>query len=172
MNRLALFVLAVLISAATASAHAEPWLKIVKSESGFLFQFQNNGEPFSVDVPGSTIDTAEDRGRAFATIDHVTFQVFLTERAAKHGLTALDVFVAEEKTFAEQAGAKLQVTSNCEQLLRNHREWRVEMPNGAVSLYLAATLRSSIFLMTAGAVPADEDRARAMFTAACDSLKA
>jgi hypothetical protein len=172
MMRLASLALAALIGSTAVSTGAEPWLKIVKSEKGFLFQLRSEGKPFSVDVPGSTIETTEDRGHAFAGIDHVTFQVFLTQRAAKQGLAGLDVFVNEEKTFAEKVGAKLEATSNCLQLALTHREWRVEMPNGAVSLYLAAEFQSSIFVMAAGADAADQDRGKAMFTAACESFKA
>jgi hypothetical protein len=69
---------------ASAGQQPDPWLNIVKSEHGFLFQGHLGRTAFSFDIPGDQIKVAEQKDPsdpARTSIDEIFFQVMPVKKS-------------------------------------------------------------------------------------------
>ncbi len=162
------WLLSLLLAASPASAD---WLKIVKSQDGFLFSGGETGEPFTFDVPGKDIRTAEDGNRAFAEIDGVVVQLFLAATAEPGKSSGLAGYAASEKDYLTSAGATIAESSACSPLAVAHQEWSAAVA-GNVSYYLVVNAGKHLLVVVTAAPAADTSPSPALKTLAsvCSSL--
>jgi len=155
-----------------AAGAGDHWLTIYESQDGYEFKGKAGSGTFSFDVPGGTIRLAEDRGRAFAQIDGIVFQMFLVARKGPDDVRALDAFVSGEHAFQTGAKGRTGASDVCSKLPLRHREWRLTMPNGATSIFVESLLRDQILVIVAGTDAAKAPQAEDKIRAACNSFAA
>ena len=138
------WLLALLLSASPASA---AWLKLDRTQDGFLFTGAEDGEPFSFTVPGKEVRTTKDGDRAFAEIDGVLVQVLLAPTEAPGSASGLHAHVSAEKEYLESLGAKVSRSSSCSHMTLRHQEWSSEFA-GRTTYYLTVNAGSRILVVT------------------------
>ena len=148
------------------------WLKLDKSEDGFLFQGAEDGEPFSFNVPGSSVRTAKDGARAFAEIDGVLIQVMLAEIPLGADADPIGSFTASEQSYLEEVGASVTASSVCAASTVPHGEWASQL-SGNVTRYLVARAGRRLLVVTivAAGPKAPDSAAADVLAAVCSSLK-
>lgn len=168
---LALLCLA-LVALPLSAAAADPWLKLDKSATGFLFRGVGADTPFSFDVPGKAVRTAREGERAFVEIDGVVLQLFKTDRGEGDDKAVLDAYRKSETAYLSKHGLKIADSDICSALKAPHREWRGTAKNGAVSVFLVVPLRRSLLVVVAAAADkASEPSARDRLAAVCRTYK-
>ena len=136
-----------LLALASAPASAT-WLKMDKSQDGFLFTGAEEGEPFSFNVPGNEVRTAKDGDRAFAEIDGVVLQIFLSPTDHPGEIAGLTHYATGEKKYLESAGATISESATCSMLEKPHQEWSAEIA-GNKSYYLTVNAGKRILVVVA-----------------------
>ena len=150
---------------------AATWLKMDKSPNGFLFSGAEEGEPFSFNVPGSEVRTAKDGDRAFAEIDGVLLQIFLSPTARPGEAAGLASYAASEKMYLTSAGAAISESSVCSTLEKPYQEWSAQVA-GNTSYYLTVNAGKRILVVVAVASKPGTPPSAAIKTlaAVCSSL--
>ena len=148
------------------------WLKLDKSADSFLFQGAEDGEPFSFNVPGTTVRTAKDGDRALAEIDGVLVQVMLVPIDVRAKRDAIEAFRISEQRYLAKAGSEIATSNICAQSSVAHAEWASKL-GGRISRYLVVKARKRLLVIT---VVASDDRlpessAPQVLAAVCSSLK-
>jgi hypothetical protein len=123
------------------------WLELEKSESGYLFRGVAKGEHFSFEVPGNSVQTADDNGRAFVRIDEFVVQVTRVPLPTVPEVEVLDAQRDGEVAYLKDAGATIDQSNICAKLRVPHREWIAIMPDGAISTYLSVRLKFHVLLV-------------------------
>ncbi|MGY3265543.1 hypothetical protein [Lysobacter sp. HA35] len=159
----------VLFAALPASA---AWLKMDRSEGGFLFRGAEEGEPFSFNVPGTSVRTAKDGDRAFAEIDGALMQIMLLPIPSGAGVDPVQSFKASEQLYLERAGAVVVASEVCRASAVPHSEWGSKL-DGHVTYYLVTKAGERLLVITI--VAADpkvpESAAPGVLAGVCSSLK-
>ena len=147
------------------------WLKMDKSQDGFLFSGAEEGEPFSFNVPGSEVRTAKDGDRAFTEIDGVLLQVFLSPTDQPGEAAGLTRYAAAEKTYLTSAGASISESATCSMLEKPHQEWSAQVA-GNTSYYLTvnAGKRTLVVVAVASKLGTPSSAAIKTLAAVCSSL--
>ena len=112
------------------------WLNISKTECGYLFKGAAKYDTWSFDITGSTIQTFEDRGRAFANIDGIILQILRTPIAALPEGEPLEQHYLYETNHLEKLGVLIEESNRCSGLNIPHKEWRAVIPGKSNSTYL------------------------------------
>ena len=147
------------------------WLKMDKSQDGFLFSGAEEGEPFSFNVPGNEVRTAKDGDRAFAEIDGVLLQIFLSPTDHPGDAAGLSRYAEGEKAYLTSAGASIFESTTCSSLEKPHQEWSAQVA-GNTSHYLTVNAGKRILVVVAVASKAGTPPSAAINTlaAVCSSL--
>ena len=149
------------------------WLQLNKSQGGYLFEAISKEEPFSFDVPGQSVQTSGEDGRAFAKIDNVLVQVMRAPFPAEPGGDALADHMASEVAYLREAGAAISESAVCSQLSVPHREWVATLANGSASTYLTIRLKEHVLVVVLARDSATSIGAvNTKLTALCGSLRA
>ena len=164
------WLLVLLLSTSSASA---AWLKLDKTQNGFLFTGAEEGEPFSFIVPGQEVRTTKDGGRAFAEIDGVLIQVLLAPTEVPGSAFGLDAHASTEKRCLESLGAKVSRSSSCSHMALGHQEWSSEFA-GRTTYYLTinAGRRILVVAVVAASTAIPPSSALETLGAVCSSLTA
>lgn len=148
MIKLRLCIAAIFLGCAVAAFCNEEsaWLQLNKSSQGFLFEGITNGELFSFDLPGKTVKTAKDNGRAYAMIDGVAVQLFRADRPAPNVDSALKAYRKSETAYLERAGGVLTESTICSELKVPHEEWGASLRSMPKSIYLVISLKDHLLV--------------------------
>lgn len=167
-----LLALALAQSAGLSAAEGDSWLQLTESESGFLFEGVETNGKFSFDVPGTSIQTAQDGDKALAKIDEVLVQVFRAEPPEDSDGSSLAKYAAAEAQYFESAGGKVSESTLCKSMRAEHQEWRAVLPNGAASIFFATRLGSRLLVVVVASDGALSERASGIMSAICGTFKA
>lgn len=158
-------------TAAMATPPSEPWLSVFKSKTGYQFKGHTTKDTFSFEVPGTSIKTSKAGDRALAEVDGVYLQIFYTPPGDKPDAGSIDKLVASEQAFAARGKGKIDVSNVCPGFPLQHREWKVTMPDGEVTVFVDSLLHDRVLVLGVGTTADKATRIDAVLKAACTSFK-
>ncbi|UUZ47004.1 hypothetical protein LP420_25725 [Massilia sp. B-10] len=138
-----------LLALVTLPALADVPLRIVKSDTGYLFTAQSKAAKatgYEFDVPGKAIRTSEGNGRIFAVIDGVMVQL-LRVPAAMTEDEALAAHRQTEVAYLEKNKAVIAESALCANLALPHAEWIAELKGVSSSRYLTVKIDDTILVL-------------------------
>jgi hypothetical protein len=149
----------------------ETWMSIYKTASGYRFEGATPEAPWSFEVEGESIRTADDNGRMFAKIDEVLVQVMRLSQAQLPGDDKLAAHRRHESDYLERAGLQVAPSSICGPLAIRHEEWLATMPGKSATRYLTVATGDSVLLVAVGnAGPTSSRESVRMLESICGSL--
>jgi hypothetical protein len=164
-----------LLSLAAAPAFADVPLRIVKSDSGYLFTAQSKAAKsggYQFEVPGKAIRTTEGHGRIFAAIDGVMVQLLRVPAPAGTEDEALAAHRQAETAFLEKSKALIAPSSLCAGLALPHAEWIAELKGVSTSRYLTVKIDDTILvLVVASNAKSPPGQADQQMTGICNTFK-
>ena len=173
MKRCSLFLIAMCAYVMPVLA-ADRWLDVVTSRTGYEFRGKSDNVAWTFDVPGRTIETTENRGRAFAHIDDVVVQVFTMRASQFAGENVLLGHRKYESDYLERMGAAVGPSNICALMAIPHQEWEVVPPKGAQtamrSVYLTFVAKHQVVIIAVAGEAAAEPEAKRKLRAICSSL--
>jgi hypothetical protein len=147
MNLSRFFPLLVLLA---LPARADVPLRIVKSDTGYLFTAQSKAAKatgYEFDVPGKGIRTSEGNGRIFAAIDGVMVQLLRVPAPAGSEEEALAAHRQTEVAYLERNKAVIAESTLCANLALPHAEWIAELKDVSTSRYLTVKIDDTILVL-------------------------
>jgi hypothetical protein len=139
-----------LLALVALPAQADVPLRIVKSDTGYLFTAQSRAAKatgYEFDVPGKAISISEGNGRIFAAIDGVMVQLLRVPAAAGSDEEALAVHRQTEVAFLERSKAVISESTLCADLALAHAEWIAEIKGVSTSRYLTVKMDDTILVL-------------------------
>lgn len=175
------FVLCSCATVAWAGRKHDPWLSIVKSTDGFLFEGRLERTEFSFDIPGDRIQVAEQRepgDPARMAIDDLFFSVVpvSTSEFAPTGPDTLASYREYEQQY-EQDNFDHAVLSDldvCEGASLRHVSWQLEaLELKAPAQTFMAVAAGNYVIVVGSAFANDEEKKRMLskFSALCESFE-
>jgi hypothetical protein len=172
---------ALVLCAAPTYVGADPWLSIVKSENGFLFQGHLDGTGFSFDIPGDQIMVAEQEhpsDPARTPIDNIFFAV-MPVRKSDFPSTSPDILISYRKSeqqyqkehFGQVVLSDLDV---CRGATLRHESWMLKTLDlkAPAQVFMAVKAGNYVIVVSSAFANADEkEEMLSKFSGLCKSFK-
>lgn len=164
-----------LLALVALPAMADVPLRIVKSDTGYLFTAQSKAAKsggYEFDVPGKAIRTSEGNGRIFAAIDGVMVQLLRVPAPAGSEDEALAAHREKEAAYLEKNKAVIGPSTLCAGLAIPHAEWIAELKGVSTSRYLTVKIDDTILvLVVASNAKSPPGQADQQMTGICNTFK-